>query len=71
LVAKGRAWHKAPVSEGQARFLSSLSRGALRKAEIELLSRGDAAALIGHYQAIQAINRFETAVMSEAVEVAA
>jgi superfamily II DNA or RNA helicase len=71
LVAKGRAWHKAPVSEGQARFLSSLSRGALRKHEIELLSRGDAANLISHYQAVQAINRYETAVISDAVEVAA
>jgi hypothetical protein len=72
LVAKGRAWHKAPVSEGQARFLASLSRGALRKSEIELLSRGDAANLISHYQAVQAIARFETALTSNAVvEVAA
>jgi superfamily II DNA or RNA helicase len=71
LVAKGRAWHKASVSEGQARFLASLSKGALRKSEIEQLSRVDAANLISHYQAVQAIARFETAVMSEAVEAAA
>jgi superfamily II DNA or RNA helicase len=71
LVAKGRAWHKAPVSEGQARFLSSLSRGALAKREIEQMTRGEAASTIGHYQAMQAINRYETAVISDAVEVAA
>jgi superfamily II DNA or RNA helicase len=72
LVAKGRAWHKAPVSEGQARFLASLSRGALRKAEIERMTRGEAASVIGHYQAVQAIARFETALTSNAVvEVAA
>jgi superfamily II DNA or RNA helicase len=71
LVAKGRAWHKAPVSDGQARFLASLSKGALRKSEIDQLSRGDAANLISHYQAVQAIDRFEAALSSNVMEVAA
>jgi hypothetical protein len=71
LVAKGRAWHAAPVSEGQARFLASLSKGALKRSEIEQLSRGDAANLISHYQAVQAIGRFEAALSSNVMEVAA
>lgn len=71
LVSKGRAWHRAPISEGQARFLASLSRGALRKAEIDVLSRGEAASVISHFQAVQAIGRFEMALNSEIVEVAA
>lgn len=71
LVAKGRAWHKAPISEGQSRFLQSLARGQLKRGEIEQLSRGDAANLISHYQAVQAIGRYEAALSSNVMEVAA
>lgn len=70
LVSKGRAWHKQPISEGQARFLSSLARD-LRRAEIAELSKGAAAGLISHYQAAQAIARYEAAYLSGIVEVAA
>lgn len=71
LVAKGRGWHKMPISEGQARFLSSLARGSLKRDEIEQLSRGDAANLISHYQAVQAIGRYEAALSSNVMEVIA
>lgn len=71
LVSKGRSWHKQPLSQGQEKFLQSLARGALRRAEIQELSKGDAAGLISHFQAAQAIARFETAYQSDAVEVSA
>lgn len=68
LTSKGRAWHKAPISEGQERFLLSLSRGALRRAEVRELTRGDAAGLIGHFQAQQAIARYGAAITSDVLE---
>lgn len=71
LVSKGRAWHKQPISEGQQRFLQSLARGALRRADIQELSKGAAAQLISHYQAAQAIARYEAAYESNIVEVSA
>ena len=71
LVAKGRGWHKAPISEGQVKWLHGLARGDLKRSEIELLSRGQAAGLITHYQAQQAIGRFEAAYASQAIEVSA
>ena len=67
LVGKGRGWHKAPISESQAKWLASLARGELRRAEIEALTRGQAAGLITHYQALQAIGRFEAAWASQAI----
>ena len=70
LVAKGRTWHKLPISEGQAKWLHGLARGEMKRADIDLLSRGQAAGLITHYQAAQAIGRYETALASQAVEVA-
>lgn len=61
LVSKGRSWHKQPISEGQEKFLKSLARGALRWADIHALSKGEAAQLISHFQAAQAIARYEAA----------
>lgn len=69
LVQKGRTWHKLPISEGQERYLKSLSRGELRRAELQELSRGDAAGLISHYQAQQAIVRYETSLTDQMIEV--
>lgn len=69
LVSKGRTWHKLPISEGQERFLSSLARDDMKRAEIRTLDRGQAAGLITHYQALAAIARFETALSSQIVEV--
>lgn len=69
LTSKGRAWHKAPISPGQEPFLLGLARGALRRAEVRELTRGQAAGLIGHFQAQQAIARYEAALVSEIVEV--
>ena len=67
LVGKGRGWHKAPISEGQAKWLAGLARGELRRAEIEALTRGQAAGLINHFIALQAIGRFEAAWASQAI----
>jgi len=69
LVSKGRSWHKQPISEGQERFLQSLARGALRRNEIQTLSKGEAMQLISHFQAAQAIARYEAAYTSDIVEV--
>lgn len=66
LVSKGHSWHAQPISEGQERFLASLARGELRRSEIRELSKGAAMGLISHYQAQQAIARYETALMREA-----
>lgn len=71
LVQKGRSWHKAPISDGQAKWLYGLARGALGRAEINELSRGDAAGLISHFQAAQAIGRVQAALASDAIEEAA
>ena len=71
LVAKGRGWHKAPISDGQAKWLHGLARGDMKRSEIEVLTRGQAAGLITHYQAQQAIGRFEAAYASQAIEVSA
>jgi len=71
LVAKGRGWHKAPISEGQAKWLYGLARGDMKRSEVEALTRGQAAGLITHYQAHQAIGRFEAAYASQAIEVSA
>jgi superfamily II DNA or RNA helicase len=70
LVAKGRGWHKAPISEGQAKWLYGLVRGELKHAEINALTKGQAAGLITHYQATQAIGRYEAALQSQMIEVA-
>jgi hypothetical protein len=69
LVAKGRSWHKQPISEGQAKWLYGLARGELKHAEINALSKGAAAGLITHYQAAQAIGRYEAALQSQMIEV--
>ena len=72
LVAKGRSWHAQPISEGQAKWLHGLARGDMKRSEIAVLTRGQAAGLITHYQALQAIGRFEAAWASQAIiEVAA
>ena len=71
LVAKGRGWHKAPISEGQAAWLYGLARGDMKRSEVAALNRGQAAGLITHYQAQQAIGRFEAAYASQAIEVSA
>ena len=71
LVSKGRSWHALPISEGQAKWLAGLARGAMKRAEIEALTRGAAAGLITHYQATGAIGRFEAAAASQLIEVCA
>lgn len=70
LVAKGRGWHKLPISEGQAKWLHGLARGDMKRVEIDALTRGQAAGLITHYQAAQAIARYEAAAVSHIIEVA-
>ena len=71
LVSKGRAWHKAPITVGQAKWLAGLARGELKRTEIDALTRGQAAGLITHYQAVGAIGRFEAAYASQMIEVSA
>lgn len=70
LASKGRGWHKLSISEGQAKWLHGLARGDMKRAEIDALTRGQAAGLITHYQAAQAIARYETAAVSQIIEVA-
>lgn len=71
LVGKGRGWHALPISEGQAKWLAGLARGAMKRAEIAALTRGRAAGLITHYQAVGAIGRFEAAYAGQMIEVSA
>jgi superfamily II DNA or RNA helicase len=56
LSSKDRAWHQQPISDGQAKFLRRLaSRDELGK--LERISKGEAAALITHFQARQILRR--------------
>lgn len=71
LVSKGRSWHKQPITEGQLRYLQGLARGVLSRSELETITRGTAAQLISHFQAAQAIARYEAALTSDVLEVAA
>jgi hypothetical protein len=43
----------------------------MKRSEIEVLTRGQAAGLITHYQAVGAIGRFEAAYASQMIEVSA
>ena len=71
LAAKGRAWQSAPASVPQLEFLRRLARGAIKRAELEQLSKGQVAQLITHFQVAQAIGRFEAALSADVIEVAA
>lgn len=53
LIGKGRAWHTQSATDGQRKFLHRLARGELKVREIELLSKGECASLITHYQAVR------------------
>ncbi len=61
LASKGRAWHARAASEGQQQWLRRLAKGAIKRDELHMLSSGEAAQLITHFQAVQAIERFSTA----------
>lgn len=55
LASKGAAWHARPVSEPQAHYLRSLSRGELTRTAIASMAALEAANMITHYQARHAI----------------
>jgi superfamily II DNA or RNA helicase len=57
LSGKGAGWHARPVSEPQARYLKRLAGGSLTTQAISRLSAIEAAQLITHYQARQAIEQ--------------
>lgn len=69
LVAKGRSWHTMPASEGQISYLRKLARGAIGRGELDGMTKGAAASLITHYQALQAIARTELGLQTGVVEV--
>ena len=72
LVGKGRGWHTNTISENQAQWLVRLARGSMKRAEINTLTKGQAACLISHFHAVDAIGRFESALASQMLaEVAA
>lgn len=56
LTNKGRGWMSQSASEGQIKFLRRLARGELKAKQIELLSKGECAQLINHYQAVRALD---------------
>lgn len=68
LASKGRSWQGAPASPGQVDFLARLARGDMKRRELETLTRGTAAQLITHYQALQAIGRYESALSAGVLE---
>lgn len=61
LASKNRGWQSRPVSEGQGYRLKRLAAGALKTADIQKMTSGEATQLITHYQAVEAIDRFQTA----------
>lgn len=64
LAAKGRSWHKKPVSDQQASYLKRLAGSALGRNAIMALNAVQAANLITHFQAlhaIESISRLEVA----------
>lgn len=61
LISKGRSWHNDGASDGQQRWLHKLAHGALRTRDIALLSKGECASLITHFQAVHELSvRFTT-----------
>jgi superfamily II DNA or RNA helicase len=70
LATKGRAWHTAPASEGQTSWLSRLARGEIKRRDLEVMTKRDAADLITFYQARQALARWDAAYSAGVVEVA-
>ena len=67
LITKGRSWHAQGASEGQRNWLHKLARGDIKSRDIALLSKGECASLITHYQAV----RFLDIPVADAVEGAA
>lgn len=53
LITKGRGWHTEGASDGQRSWLRRLARGELKSKDIELLTKGECASLITHYQAVR------------------
>lgn len=53
LIGKGRSWHSQSATDGQRRWLHKLACGALKIREIDLLSKGECASLITHFQAVR------------------
>lgn len=63
LISKGRSWHNQGASDGQRNWLRKLARGELKSREIELLTKGECASLITHFQAVRYLNPVPVAVM--------
>lgn len=63
LISKGRSWHSQGASDGQRNWLRKLARGELKSRAIELLTKGECASLITHYQAVRYLNPMPIAAM--------
>lgn len=67
LSYKDRGWRAAGLSEGQERYLRQLARGRMKSADIRLLTRGAAACWITHFQALDALARFDAGMQAGVV----
>lgn len=56
LMSKGTNWRTGLATEGQVKFLHRLAKGDLKLRTIQGLRKGEAAELITHYQAVQALD---------------
>ena len=72
LAGKGQSWRQHAMSEGQGNFLRRLAGGTLSRREMAQLTKGQAAELITHYQAKEALERVtmarEAGILSEGVQ---
>jgi superfamily II DNA or RNA helicase len=57
LMNRGTSWRGRLISEKQASYLARLARGRLKLAAIRLMTAGEAAQAITHYQALDALGR--------------
>jgi len=57
LMNRGTSWRGRMISEKQASYLAKLARGHLKLAAIRLMTAGEAAQAITHYQALDALGR--------------
>jgi len=57
LMNRGTSWRGRMISEKQASYLARLARGHLKLAAIRLMTAGEAAQAITHYQALDALGR--------------
>jgi superfamily II DNA or RNA helicase len=57
LMNRGTSWRGRLISEKQASYLARLARGHLKLAAIRLMTAGEAAQAITHYQALDALGR--------------